>query len=157
MLDFIRAELADVPDHLLRLAVAWLLALPIAWDREKNERSAGLRTFPLVAIATCGFIIATEKMMAGSGDAHSRMLQGVIMGIGFIGSGAILKMHGMVHGTATAASIWVVGAVGIAAAYRQYDVALALSLAVFLTLRFMRPFKSDRADEMDGINPRDDR
>ena len=100
------ADWADVPDHLVRLLAAWLLALPVAWDREKSERSAGLRTFPLVAIATCGFVIATEKMMAGSGDAHSRMLQGVIMGIGFIGSGAILKMHGMVHGTATAASIW---------------------------------------------------
>ena len=46
--------------HLAALAVAYLLALPIGWNREKQERSAGLRTFPLVAVASCGFIQAAE-------------------------------------------------------------------------------------------------
>ncbi|WP_376776069.1 MgtC/SapB family protein [Rhizobium populisoli] len=51
---------------------AYLLALPIGWDREKGERSAGLRTFPLVAIASCGFIQATENLTAGSPEAAAR-------------------------------------------------------------------------------------
>ena len=52
--------------HLVALAVAYVLALPIGWNREREERSAGLRTFPLVAMAACGFVmIATEVLGAG--------------------------------------------------------------------------------------------
>lgn len=58
--------------HLIALLVAYLLALPIGWDREQNERSAGLRTFPLVAIAACGFIQASEKITIGNAEASAR-------------------------------------------------------------------------------------
>ncbi|WP_422646741.1 MgtC/SapB family protein, partial [Agrobacterium tumefaciens] len=57
-----RGAEAYVVANFLPLLIAYVLALPIGWDREKHERSAGLRTFPLVAIASCGFIEATETV-----------------------------------------------------------------------------------------------
>ena len=63
-----------------------------------------MRTFPLVAIAACGFVQATEGLLRGEPEGMARIVEGVITGIGFIGGGAILKNGGEVHGTATAAS-----------------------------------------------------
>ena len=63
------AESFNFLPHLVALAIAYGLAFPIGWNREKEERSAGLRTFPLVAVATCGFIEAAETMSAGHPEA----------------------------------------------------------------------------------------
>src|SRR5215218_5232517 len=92
--------------HLIALAVAYLLALPIGWNRERAERSAGLRTFPLVAVATCGIVQATEGLLNGHPEGTARIIEGLMTGMGFIGGGAILKDNGSVRGTATAASLW---------------------------------------------------
>lgn len=97
----------DIVPHLIALAVAYVLALPIGWNREQEERSAGLRTFPLVAVATCGFIQAAERVAAGDAEAMARIIEGLITGMGFIGGGAILRRDDSVKGTATAASLWV--------------------------------------------------
>ena len=137
---------ADAAAHFLQLAVAFVLALPIAWDREQRERSAGLRTFTLVAISTCGFLIAARSSLGPSSDAESRVWQGLLTGIGFIGSGAILKTGGAVRGTATAASIWNTAAVGAAVAYGNYDIAACLSAANFAVLRWLAPFTRTRED-----------
>ena len=80
--------------------------------------------------------------IVGTGAEHvSRMIQGLITGIGFIGGGAILKDRGTVHGTATAASIWNTGAIGAAAAFRRYEIAIVLSAINFATLRLLTPLK----------------
>ena len=139
-------EFQETIAHLGQLAVAFVLALPIAWDREQKERSAGLRTFTLVAISTCGFLIAARSSIGPSADADSRVWQGLLTGIGFIGSGAILKTDGAVHGTATAASIWTTAAVGAAVAYGNYDIAVVLSFANFAVLRWLAPLKPNVSD-----------
>lgn len=127
--------------HLMALAAAYVLALPIGWDREKAARSAGLRTFPLVALASCGFVQATEAMLADSPEGTARVVEGLITGIGFIGGGAILKDGLSVHGTATAASIWATGAIGTAVGLNAFDVAIAIALLTFLTLKLLPVFK----------------
>ena len=127
--------------HVLALAVAYLLAVPIGWNREREERSAGLRTFPLVALAACGFIQATEGLVAQSPEAMARIVEGLVVGVGFIGGGAILRQDTSVQGTATAASLWVTGAVGAAVGLGSYDVAVVLSLATIVTLWVMEPLK----------------
>jgi len=138
----------NVLPHLGALTVAYILALPIGWDREKSERSAGLRTFPLVAIASCGFIQATENFTAGSAEATARIVEGLITGMGFIGGGAILVVSKSVRGTATAASLWATGAIGTAVGLGAYDIALVLSIMTFLTLRMNGNFKAaEDADE----------
>ncbi|PLK27832.1 transporter [Novosphingobium sp. TH158] len=131
----------DFGAHIVALALAYLLALPLGWNREKEERSAGLRTFPLVAVATCGFIEATEALATGHPEAMARIIEGLITGMGFIGGGAILRRADSVHGTATAASLWVTGAVGAAVGLGSLDVAVLLSATTFLTLSVMRPIK----------------
>lgn len=142
-MDRISASFAqfDMLPHFVALAVAYLLALPIGWNREREERSAGLRTFPLVAVATCGFIQAAERIAVGEPEALARIIEGLITGMGFIGGGAILRRADSVKGTATAASLWVTGAIGVAAGLSAYDVAVMLSLVTILTLWLLPPLK----------------
>ncbi|MES2290080.1 MAG: MgtC/SapB family protein [Pseudomonadota bacterium] len=132
--------------HILSLAAAYLLALPVGWDREKEERSAGIRTFPLVAIASCGFVLVGIAILGRTDPAQARILEGLITGVGFIGGGAILKHRGKALGTATAASLWATGALGAAVGYGLYDIAVVLSLTTFLTLRGSRPLKRATQD-----------
>ena len=127
--------------HLAALVSAYLLAIPIGWNREHEERSAGLRTFPLVAVATCGFVQAAETLVASSPEAMARILEGLITGMGFIGGGAILRQADSVKGTATAASLWVTGAIGAAIGLGSYDVAIILAIVTVLTLWIMEPLK----------------
>ena len=129
--------------HFLTLAAAFALAAPIGWDREKRARSAGLRTFPLVALASCGFVQASESLLVHSPDGMAKVIEGLITGIGFIGGGAILKQGSSVHGTATAASLWATGAIGVSAGLGSYDVAVAVAVFTFLTLRLLPLVKDD--------------
>jgi putative Mg2+ transporter-C (MgtC) family protein len=131
----------DLWPHLVALAIAYLLALPIGWNREIEERSAGLRTFPLVAVASCGFIEAAEATMGHDPGAMARIIEGLVAGMGFIGGGAILRHGDQVTGTATAASLWVTGGIGVAVGLGSYDVALVLAVVTALTLWFITPLK----------------
>lgn len=140
-------------EHLLLLAIAYALALPIGWNRERAERSAGLRTFPLVAVATCGFVQAAEAIAAGNAEAMARIMEGLITGMGFIGGGAILRQEESVKGTATAASLWVTGAIGTAVGLGAIDVALVLAVFTVATLWLLSPLKQvtrRAAEEGDG-------
>jgi len=108
-----------------RLGVAFILALPLAWERQA-ERHIGLRTVPLVSVGACGYLLLAEHLGADS-EGRMRVLQGLLSGMGFIGAGAILKHGGDVVGIATAATIWNMGAVGGASAFGDYTLALILS------------------------------
>jgi len=153
MLDQISAFNAfEILPHAAALAAAYLLAFPIGWNREKAERSAGIRTFPLVAVASCGFIQAAETLTTDSPEALARIMEGIITGMGFIGGGAILRLKDSVKGTATAASLWVTGAIGTAVGLGSYEVAILLSLVTMITLWILSPLRQsirgeDRDDE----------
>ena len=129
-----------VAGHLVQIGIAYVLALPVAWDREHEARSAGLRTFPLVCVAACGYMLVGIEVLDTT-DAESRVLYGIVAGMGFIGGGAILKHNGSVAGTATAASLWMTGAIGIAVAFHRYEIAVILSLLNFVTLKFVKELK----------------
>ncbi|MBU0668466.1 MAG: MgtC/SapB family protein [Alphaproteobacteria bacterium] len=131
----------DVLPHLVAIGLAYVLAFPIGWNREKTERSAGLRTFPLVAVASCGFIQAAESLTAETPEAMARIVEGLITGMGFIGGGAILRLKDSVKGTATAASLWITGAIGASVALGSLDVAVMLSIVTVATLWIMAPIK----------------
>ena len=140
----------DIVPHLTALLIAYALAIPIGWNREREERSAGLRTFPLVAVASCGFIQAAEHLVADNPEAMARIVEGLITGMGFIGGGAILRMKHSVKGTATAASLWVTGAVGVAVGLGNIDVAVMLAILTFLTLSVLSPLKPTERGEEDA-------
>ena len=131
----------DVLPHLAALVAAYALAFPIGWNREQEERSAGLRTFPLVAVATCGVIQAAESITGTNPEAMARIIEGLITGMGFIGGGAILRRDDSVKGTATAASLWITGAIGVAVGLGSYDVAVLLAAATIVTLWVLPPLK----------------
>ena len=128
--------------NLIHLGIAYLLALPVAYDRDRSSKGAGLRTFPLVALAACGYTLLGISVLDSTG-AEARVLQGIITGIGFIGGGAILKHKNTVTGTATAASIWNTGLIGMAVAFQRFEIAILLSLFNFLTLRFITNLKDE--------------
>ncbi len=140
----------NIVPHVIALAIAYVLALPIGWDRERGERSAGLRTFPLVAIASCGFIQAAETILQGEPEATARVIEGLITGMGFIGGGAILRLKDSVRGTATAASLWATGAIGTAVGLGAYDIAVVLSVVTVITLKAMAPLKREPGDQNEG-------
>ena len=120
---------SDSLDHLVHLLVAFVLALPIGWNRARTERSAGLRTFPLVAMASCGLVQTAISIVGPDAPSHANILQGIVIGVGFIGAGAIIRQGDITTGNATAASVWVVGIIGAAVGYGYYDIGIILAAA----------------------------
>jgi putative Mg2+ transporter-C (MgtC) family protein len=129
--------------NLIQLGITFLLSLPIALNRELNNDGAGLRTFPLVSISSCAFMLVGIDVYTGSADAEARVMYGIITGMGFIGGGAIFKNQEGAQGTATAAGLWITAAIGISVAYSRYEIALILSVVGFLIFHFSKPFKKD--------------
>lgn len=122
-----------------KISGAYLLAVPIGWERERVQHSVGLRTFPLVAMASCGYVLLADTVAGGDAAARSHIIQGITTGIGFIGGGAIMRGRGNVHGTATAASIWNTGVIGAAVAESRFEIALLLSVMNLITLHLLVP------------------
>ena len=142
----IRAEFSDLLDAaqftrvtLLRMLVALLLGALIGWDRERRDADAGLRTHMLVALGAALFVVVPLEAGMAVEDL-SRVLQGIVSGIGFLGAGAVLKdnSEGRIHGLTTAASIWATAAVGIAAGMGREATALLATLLVLVVLTLMR-------------------
>jgi putative Mg2+ transporter-C (MgtC) family protein len=123
-----------------KIGLAYLLTLPMAWWREREMHAVGIRTFPIVAMASCGYMLIFQDA-PDAPTLNSHVLQGLIAGIGFVGGGAILRDGMSVHGTATAASIWNTGAIGAAVALRRYEVAIVLAALNLFTLEALVPIK----------------
>jgi putative Mg2+ transporter-C (MgtC) family protein len=132
------------------LGIAFALTAAIGWDREREEHTTGVRTFPIVGMASCGYLLILGPQPDVA--AQSRVLQGLITGIGFIGAGAILKEGPTVKGTATAASVWNAAVIGAAVAMEHYQIAVILALMNFFTLRALLPIKNWLDRRRDG-NP----
>jgi putative Mg2+ transporter-C (MgtC) family protein len=116
------ADFSDLPSTAqiaqlsVRLLVAAVLGGLLGFEREEKSKPAGLRTHMLVALGTALFVVIAERYDMSRSDL-SRVVQGILTGVGFIGAGAIVKMteEGQVRGLTTAASIWLAAAVGVAA------------------------------------------
>ena len=119
VLDAVLREFSDLLDPAeaarlgVRLFVAVLLGAAIGYDRERNASSAGLRTHMLVALGAALFVVVPQHAGFDAPDM-SRVVQGLIAGIGFLGAGAIIKIDDRreIKGLTTAASIWLVAALG---------------------------------------------
>ena len=128
----------------VRMLAAYVLGLPLGWEREKLARTPGLRTFPLVALGSCAFV-SMGSITFDSQDAQARVVQGLLTGIGFVGGGAIIKGEHAVSGVSTAVGVWITAGIGVAMAYGHYAVAIVLSLCTLATLRLLRTPKDDAA------------
>ena len=120
----------------LRLACAMLVGIVIGLEREFTHRPAGLRTHILVALGACVASVMGEMIFlhfTTTADPARRSAQ-VITGVGFLGAGTIMKEGGNVKGLTTAASVWAVACLGIAAGFGYYALALLGMLFIFVTL-----------------------
>jgi len=134
------SEFSDIPDATqvtritLRLLVAAALGGILGYQREQQGKSAGVRTHMLVAIGAALFVLIPQQAGASSADL-SRVLQGLIAGVGFLGAGAIIMGTKQVEtrGLTTAAGIWLTAAIGIAAGMgREMTAVLSTLLALFI-------------------------
>src|SRR5260370_20340139 len=141
-------------EDVLKLLISYVVALPVGWYREREAHSVGVRTFPVVAVASCGYVLLGGQPGHMSLDAQSRIIQGVVAGIGFIGGGAILKSEGGVHGVAAAASIWNIGVVGASVAQNPYLLAAMLAVLNPFPLRYLPPLKPKRNRDPAAARPK---
>ncbi|HVY94118.1 MAG TPA: MgtC/SapB family protein [Bryobacteraceae bacterium] len=132
-----------------RIAIAWLLVMPTGFWSERQGNAVGIRTFPLVSMASCGFLLLLQSNTADS----SRVLQGLVTGIGFVGGGAIVREGMSVRGTATAASIWAASAIGSAVALGRIEFAVVLALMDVFTMVALVPIKR-YIEHRNGDGPR---
>lgn len=150
-------DLHELLDYLGKFALTLLLALPVAIERERRTRIMGLRTFPLVALASCGYVLVAVSVLGPENPDQSRIIQGLMTGMGFIGGGAILKGGATVRGTATAASIWTMGVLGASVAYEEIEIAILLSISTFLILAVLTPLEKRLGkDDHTGDDPPDE-
>jgi putative Mg2+ transporter-C (MgtC) family protein len=98
-----------------RLVVGLLLGAAIGFERELHRQPAGFRTHALVALGSALFTIISAYGFAGSTVDPTRIAAQIVSGIGFIGAGTILQHRGNIRGLTTAASLWAVAAIGMAA------------------------------------------
>jgi putative Mg2+ transporter-C (MgtC) family protein len=132
-----------------RLALAGVLGAFLGIQRERVHSAAGLRTHILVAVGAA--LIVLSGVQSGFGhDASSRVIQGIVAGIGFLGAGTILKIGERVevHGLTTAASIWLTAAVGVAAGLGHLWLAGVATVIGFLVLGPLR--RLEKRSQADG-------
>jgi putative Mg2+ transporter-C (MgtC) family protein len=152
----LQSEFADIGDAkqltqiTVRLLMAAVLGGILGFEREQKGKAAGVRTHMLVALGAALFVLVPQ-MSGAQADALSRVVQGVVAGIGFLGAGTILKNHegdeGNVKGLTTAAGLWMTAAIGVSAGLGREATAVLstlLALAVFSVMpRVVRLLERD--------------
>ena len=145
----------------LRLIVAMIFGAVIGIQRERAGKPAGLRTHMLVSAGAAVFVMAGSEFGMNP-DSVSRVIQGLITGIGFLGAGAILKIYDKreVEGLTTAAGIWMTAALGVAVGLGRFGLALVATLLAWMTLSLARQLedilnKGSRKGEKDAVSAKD--
>lgn len=136
--------------HTIQMAIAFGLVLPIGFNRESSRQSIGLRTFPLVSLASCCFTLLGFELNGDDDSLMGEVLGGIITGIGFVGGGAILQKEDKIEGTSTAAAIWAAGCVGVAVAMGRLEIAVLVSAFTVLIFYFARPLKETLDNQSDA-------
>ena len=126
----------------VRLLVAAVLGAAIGLERERRDHPAGMRTHLLVSVGSATFTVLSIEAFAAPGADPARVAAQIVTGIGFLGAGAILKGPGTIKGLTTAASLWAVAAVGMAAGAAAYGVAIAATIIVIVSLWPLRSIES---------------
>ena len=121
-------------EPLLRMLVALLLGAAVGWEREMQRQPAGFRTHALVGLGSAIFTVVSAFAFPGPLSDPTRIAAQIVTGVGFLGGGAILHYRGSVRGLTTAASLWAVAAVGMAAGAGLYVVAVGGAALVIVTL-----------------------
>jgi putative Mg2+ transporter-C (MgtC) family protein len=135
----------------VRLLVAVLLGALLGYDRERQDSAAGLRTHMLVALGAALMVIGAQQSGMDNADM-SRVLQGIVAGIGFLGAGAIIKLNEKerIKGLTTAATIWSTAAIGVAAGLGLAVTATLATLLALVILALLPRVEQHIAHDRDG-------
>jgi putative Mg2+ transporter-C (MgtC) family protein len=127
---------------IVRLLAAALLGAIIGFEREKAGKAAGLRTHILVSLGTCVFVIAGIGYGMSS-DGLSRVIQGIVTGLGFLGAGTILKLNEKhdIKGLTTSAGIWMTAAIGVSVGLGMLGVAILSTIVAIIVLAVIRKWE----------------
>lgn len=129
------ADVTQTTQIIVRLLVAALLGSLLGFEREMKGKSAGVRTHMLVALGAALFILVPQQAGATVGDL-SRVMQGLVAGIGFLGAGAIImgSQQGATRGLTTAANIWLTAAIGVSAGMGRESLAVLSTIIALIVL-----------------------
>jgi putative Mg2+ transporter-C (MgtC) family protein len=141
-----RAEAEPLPlggdlDFAIRIVVTLILGIAIGTEREWHGHPAGIRTMALVAVGSCLFTTVALEPAFGNRTDPTRIAAQVVTGVGFLGAGAILRHGTDVRGLTTAATIWVVAAIGMVVGFGYYGVAIFTTVLGLVTLVAIRPLE----------------
>lgn len=134
------------------LLLATLLGGAIGWEREHAQKPAGLRTNILICVAATLFTdLSALAAASASGPADpGRIAAQIVTGVGFLGAGTIIQSRGNVTGLTSAATLWVVAAIGMAVGFGAYVEATGTTLVVLMTLISLRSVEAKLAEHRDG-------
>lgn len=132
-------DMQTMLQELLMVCVAIIIGAIIGAEREYSNKSAGLRTFILVAFGACVFTILSIKIGINNPD---RLAANIITGIGFLGAGVIFRDNNKVDGITTATTIWATASLGMAAGSGHIYLALTGTLVILLTLKLLLPLQA---------------
>ena len=137
----------ELTQVLLRLLAAILAGAAVGYERERTGKAAGLRTHILVSLGTCLFVLAGAGYGMSS-EGLSRVIQGIVTGIGFIGAGSILKLEDKkdIKGLTTSAGIWMTAAIGVAAGLGEIGLAMISTVITVIVLSLLRTFEKGKDD-----------
>lgn len=139
-------------DDAVAMLVSTVLGTLVGWERQMGRKPAGLRTHTLVCLGSTMFVLLTAHAASEFGSRgidSTRIIHGVVTGVGFLGAGSIMRQEGFVHGLTTAASVWMVAAIGVAVGVHAYALAIvgtALALIVLEGYRWVERFLSPDQD-----------
>ena len=134
------------PD-LLSLLVALALGSVIGLERELSDKAAGLRTNILICLGSCLFAILSRELASIAGTDVTRIAAQIVSGIGFLGAGAIMREGEHVTGLTTAATIWVVAAIGVTVGFGYYSLG-AVTTVITLIVQGVFPHLDSMIDEL---------
>lgn len=144
-------------DVLARLGAAIALSLALGLERFLHKKPIDFRPFVIISLASCALVLGVSEYGARMDDTElavdpSRVAQGVLTGIGFLGAGALFREDYTVYGAGSATSIWAAGAIGLICGFGALWLAALLGLGLLLVLALGRPFTSEytiRIEEKD--------
>jgi putative Mg2+ transporter-C (MgtC) family protein len=130
----------DYLQDIAPLLVALLLGAVVGLERQLHRKPAGLRTNILICMGAALFVLIAKHIGAQT-DSETRIIQGIVTGVGFLGAGALIHQQNSVHGLTTAATIWLVTAVGIACGERLYGLAVTATVLAIIVLIGLHPIE----------------
>ncbi len=132
--------------HLLRILLAAVLGAALGLERQLHGKVAGLRTNMLICLGAAVLTIVSEQIGVKYSESAGRIAAQIVSGIGFLGAGVIIRDRAGVHGLTTAATIWLVAAVGVAVGMGSYFLSIAATLVSLAILTGLRNWPTRPAD-----------